>query len=66
MFGSLFEEEDAVGLLASAQNKSQLPVPESPRNATGLAGIANQGATCFLNCTLQVLAFTPELRRMFE
>ena len=32
------------------------------RNETGLAGLANQGATCYLNSLLQALFMTPEFR----
>ena len=32
------------------------------QGGTGLAGIANQGATCYLNSLIQTLLFTPELR----
>ena len=65
MFGSLFDDDagdfGTVGV-SSTSAASGIKAPEAPRNDTGLAGIWNQGATCFLNCTLQVLAYTPELR----
>ncbi|KAL5006933.1 hypothetical protein ScPMuIL_015739 [Solemya velum] len=39
-----------------------LDVPPKPRLNCGLAGIKNQGATCYLNALLQTLLFTPEFR----
>lgn len=69
MLDLLFEDED--------ENSSQKPCrrggggggdntkisgPPAPKNPTGLAGIDNRGATCYLNSLLQTLLLTPELR----
>ncbi|XP_035689702.1 ubiquitin carboxyl-terminal hydrolase 40-like [Branchiostoma floridae] len=66
MFGSLFEDEDAGGLAESpgppGARKCGPKPPPSPRGVTGLCGIRNQGATCYLNSLLQTLLFTPEFR----
>lgn len=68
MFGSLFETDgdklenknSAATVRVSKQNKSNWP-PE-PRGLTGICGLQNQGATCYLNSLLQTLFFTPEFR----
>lgn len=39
-----------------------LPRSQGGNSSTGLVGIANQGATCYLNSLIQTLLFTPELR----
>ncbi|XP_071484115.1 ubiquitin carboxyl-terminal hydrolase 40-like [Diadema antillarum] len=68
MFGDLFGEEDDLashGVPSSAQGSTSstgLHEPPSRRGSTGLAGIANQGATCYLNSLLQTLLLTPEFR----
>ena len=62
MFGNLFDDDGGDGATGFAQTGDQTPLPPSPRNRSGLAGIYNQGSTCFLNSALQVLAFTPEFR----
>ena len=69
MFGSLFEnEEDKEETLfeKSVQNPhqgvSKPRCPPAPRGETGICGLQNQGATCYLNSLLQTLFFTPELR----
>lgn len=69
MFGSLFEnEEDEEETLfeKSSQNPhqgvSKPRCPPAPRGETGICGLQNQGATCYLNSLLQTLFFTPEFR----
>lgn len=72
MFGSLFETDgdklenknSAATVRVSKQNKSNWP-PE-PRGLTGICGLQNQGATCYLNSLLQTLFFTPEFRGKFN
>ncbi|XP_041478412.1 ubiquitin carboxyl-terminal hydrolase 40-like [Lytechinus variegatus] len=67
MFGDLFGEDETYS--GTNQNSperfSGKDGPQQPpllRGSTGLAGIANQGATCYLNSLLQTLLFTPEFR----
>ncbi|OWF43139.1 ubiquitin carboxyl-terminal hydrolase 40-like [Mizuhopecten yessoensis] len=65
MFAGLFcEEEQAGSGLESKHVKSNpnIPCPPRPRIQCGLAGIRNQGATCYLNSLLQTLFLTPEFR----
>ena len=69
MFGDLFGEEDESSPPGTGKDKEQkssrnagLSQPPPLRGRTGLAGIANQGATCYLNSLLQTLLFTPEFR----
>ena len=65
MLSGLFEEEAAQyesqqGL--QGVSRPDLSRPPSPRNATGLCGLSNLGATCYMNALLQTLHFTPEFR----
>ena len=62
MFGNLFDDDGCDGATSFVQSGDHTPLPPSPRNRSGLAGIYNQGSTCFLNSALQVLALTPEFR----
>ena len=69
MFGSLFEnkegEEETVFEKSSQnphQGVSKPQCPPAPRGETGICGLQNQGATCYLNSLLQTLFFTPEFR----
>ena len=71
MFGDLFGGDDAEddmskALSASAAEAEQrqllLEAPPKVRAASGLAGLDNQGATCYLNSLLQTLYFAPEFR----
>ena len=65
MFGFLFDEEEdqetgSVGKEGGKKiNAISLPFP---RGKTGLCGLQNQGATCYLNSLIQTLFFTPEFR----
>ncbi|XP_046546355.1 ubiquitin carboxyl-terminal hydrolase 40-like [Haliotis rubra] len=64
MLGNLFEEEKGAfetletALFGSVKGGA----PRTPRSQCKLAGIANQGATCYLNSLLQTLLLTPEFR----
>lgn len=69
MFGCLFEtEEGASEHETSATDatgvwkQQKLDSPREPRGQTGICGLQNQGATCYLNSLLQTLFFTPEFR----
>ena len=65
MLEGLFDEEvsefEAKESSGSGGSK-RLPRPSPPRNNTGLCGLSNLGATCYLNSLLQTLHFTPEFR----
>ena len=73
MLAALFAEEDATSgrmeesRSAAGGKSSRAPLPPpSPRHTSGICGIANQGATCYLNSLLQTLFFTTEFReKMF-
>ena len=64
MLEGLFDEEAGSGTKeASGGGNSSRPTrPAAPRNSTGLCGLSNLGATCYLNSLLQTLHFTPEFR----
>ena len=73
MLAALFAEEDAISgrmeprQTVGACSSSRAPLPPPPRNAAGICGIANQGATCYLNSLLQTLFFTTEFReKLFQ
>ncbi|GFO30595.1 ubiquitin carboxyl-terminal hydrolase 40 [Plakobranchus ocellatus] len=61
MFGDLFNEESVTGE-GGLPVSTLPPPPPGPRSECGLAGIDNQGATCYLNSLLQTLLLTPEFR----
>ena len=70
MFGDLFGEDNdggmSVALSASAAEAEErarmLEKPPEERSSSRLAGLDNQGATCYLNSLLQTLYFSPEFR----
>ena len=67
MLEGLFDEEAQAGDLqskpgAGEERGSRVPRPPAPRNSSGLCGLSNLGATCYLNSLLQTLHFTPEFR----
>lgn len=66
MLAGLFDEEgphfDSGGNVSEEPNACSVPRPPYPRNSTGLCGLSNLGATCYLNALLQTLHFTPEFR----
>ena len=67
MLEGLFDEEGQAGDLqskpgAGEERGSRVPRPPAPRNSSGLCGLSNLGATCYLNSLLQTLHFTPEFR----
>ena len=65
MLEGLFDEEasDLQSKPGSSEERSsRVPRPPAPRNSSGLCGLSNLGATCYLNSLLQTLHFTPEFR----
>ena len=64
MFGNLFSEDGVVAGLdrVSLTSVPSIPPPPAHRSDCLLAGIDNQGATCYLNSLLQTLLYTPEFR----
>ena len=63
MFSSLFGDEDDSGSkVVEHGTKLDVSRPPPPRNAMGLCGLSNLGATCYLNALLQTLHYTPEFR----
>jgi len=66
MLAGLFEEDDSSNGLLGQKNGNKaatnLKKPPCPRGNTGLCGLNNLGATCYLNSILQTLHFTPEFR----
>ena len=72
MFGSLFETDEEgsknskSGTTGRVSKQNKLNWPPQPRGVTGICGLRNQGATCYLNSLLQTLFFTPEFRGKFD
>ena len=69
MLEGLFDEEAAdlqAKPGAGEGRSSRLSRPPAPRNSSGLCGLSNLGATCYLNSLLQTLHFTPEFRGMCD
>lgn len=67
MLGELFDEgngEEKNGASGGRTNRGEAKPPPRDQSSTGLAGITNQGATCYLNSLIQTLLYTPELRGM--
>lgn len=67
MFESLFGEDGDDPFPAgvdqtTGNSRVGLKAPPAPRNKTGLSGLSNLGATCYLNSLLQTLHFTSEFR----
>lgn len=63
----MFEGQSDSGYVNNPRSTSSKETVARPRwtddgGGTGLVGIANQGATCYLNSLIQTLLFTPELR----
>ena len=70
MFGDLFAD-DTLGFETTNDTishglncASKLVTPEQERNKSNFVGLYNQGATCFLNSSLQILYMTPKFRNI--
>ena len=70
MFGDLFAD-DTLGFETTNETishglncASKLEIPEQERNKSNFVGLYNQGATCFLNSSLQILYMTPKFRNI--
>ena len=72
MFVSLFETDEEgsknskPGTTGRVSKQNKLNWPPQPRGVTGICGLQNQGATCYLNSLLQTLFFIPEFRGKFD
>mgnify|MGYP002624222439 CR=1 FL=1 len=70
MLADLFDEEVAYDMpQASISNKGtncadSLKEPEQKRGSSNFVGLYNQGATCYMNSSLQILYMTPKFRNL--
>ena len=65
MLSGLFDDDvaqDESQRALQGVSRPDISRPPSSRNATGLCGLSNLGATCYMNALLQTLHFTPEFR----
>ena len=70
MFGDIFDD-DQPSFDTNAKNHnshdncaSGLTIPEPQRNEANFVGLYNQGGTCYLNSSLQMMYMTPLFRKM--
>ena len=73
MLADLFNEEvtyDPIPNITSAKSSSNcadnLPDPEMPKGSSNFVGLYNQGATCYMNSSLQILYMTPKFRNLIN
>ncbi len=70
-FSLLFADEDGgngggEGSTSNKKGRATIQAPPSARQAAGLVGLLNQGATCYMNALVQTLFFSPLFReRLF-
>ena len=73
MLADLFNDEatyDPIPNSSSSKKGSncadEMPEPEMPRGSSNFVGLYNQGATCYMNSSLQILYMTPKFRNLIN
>ena len=73
MFGELFDDDNTTSTPSSqptptkgANCAASLPKPDPPRQPTNLVGLYNQGNTCYLNSSLQIMYLTLKFRNLIN
>ena len=73
MLADLFNEEvtyDPIPNINTTKSGSNcadnLPEPEIPKGSSNFVGLYNQGATCYMNSSLQILYMTPKFRNLIN
>ena len=73
MLADLFNDEvtyDPIPNSSSSKKGSNcadaLPEPEMPKGSSNFVGLYNQGATCYMNSSLQILYMTPQFRNLIN
>ena len=73
MLADLFNDEvtyDPIPNSLSSKKGSncadELPQPEMPKGSSNFVGLYNQGATCYMNSSLQILYMTPQFRNLIN
>ena len=73
MLADLFNDEETYDPIPNpTTNKSgsncadELPEPEMQRGSSNFVGLYNQGATCYMNSSLQILYMTPKFRNLIN
>ena len=73
MLADLFNDEatyDPIPNSSSSKKGSncadELPEPEMTRGSSNFVGLYNQGATCYMNSSLQILYMTPKFRNLIN
>ena len=73
MLADLFNEEVAYDPIPNSSSTKkgsncadELPEPEMPKGQSNFVGLYNQGATCYMNSSLQILYMTPKFRNLIN
>lgn len=69
LFGDLFDEDQPLFESSTKVNRalncaSSLQIPDPPRSSSNFVGLFNQGGTCYMNSSLQILFMTQEFRNI--